>query len=235
MATSEPTLAERIAASAARLPVDWTETYIYALLDPETGAVRYIGQSIRPLERLKNHINEQSNCHRSHWLQSLKRKGLKPELRILESVAGEWPWQEAERYWIARGRREGWPLTNNTTGGDGVRDLPAETRAKMAATWKGRKHRPESIEKMKVVRRGRVTSEETRAKMSASQTGRVITWGAKLSAANTKLTAEQAADVMRRRAAGEKLADIARSLSIHRTTLSKIKTGKYVPRPEPGK
>jgi len=31
--------------------------YIYALLDPQTGVVRYIGKTIRPKERLKQHID----------------------------------------------------------------------------------------------------------------------------------------------------------------------------------
>lgn len=47
--------------------------YIYGLTDPITEEIRYIGKSIRPTERLSNHCNEKSNCHRSNWIQSLKK------------------------------------------------------------------------------------------------------------------------------------------------------------------
>ena len=76
-------------------------------------------------------MNDKSKCHRANWLQSLKSKGLKPDIVILEEINGKWPWQESERYWIARAKKLGWPLTNNTSGGDGVPDLPEETRKKI--------------------------------------------------------------------------------------------------------
>lgn len=202
--------------------------YIYGLKDPETDLIRYIGKSIRPVERLGNHMSQQPTmCHRSHWLQSLKRRGLQPELVILERIEGAWPWQESERFWIKYARQHGWPLTNNTDGGDGVDGLPPETRARMAAVWRGRKHRPESIEKLKIARRLRVTKDSTRAKMSATMKGRVITWGDKLSEANRKLSAEQEADVLQRLNAGEKVTHIAAELGMHRASISKIKKGTY--------
>ena len=87
------------------MPDGMVTVYIYALVDPETGEPRYVGKSIRPFERLRNHINEPpSKCHRSNWLQKLAARNLEPEIVILESVRGEWPWQESERYWISRVR-----------------------------------------------------------------------------------------------------------------------------------
>jgi hypothetical protein len=208
-------------------PEVWGRKYIYALGDPETEQIRYIGKSIRPRERLQNHMNEVSNCHRSHWLQSLKKKGITPELFILEEITGHWPWQESERYWIARFKALGCPLTNNTSGGDGVPNLPAEARAKIRMSWLGRKHKPESIEKLKAARALRITSEETKAKMSASQRGRKITWIGKLAEANRKITPHQAATITNRLAAGEKGKDLATEYGVDRTTISKIKMGTY--------
>ena len=68
--------------------MDVMKTYIYGLVDPETTEIRYIGKTIRPKERLQNHMNEVSNCHRSNWLQSLKRKGLKAEM-VIRIVTGK--------------------------------------------------------------------------------------------------------------------------------------------------
>lgn len=201
--------------------------YIYGLIDPETLDLRYIGKSIRPLERLQNHMNERSNCHRSHWLQSLKARGLKPEMVIIEEIHGAWPWQESERYWIALARKLGAPLTNNTDGGDGVEGLPAETRKRMAAVWKGRKHKPETVEKFRLINTNRKASPETRAKMSAAQKGRLITWGDKLSEANRKISQENVPVILARLAAGEKVKDLADEFGVHRTTMSKIKKGVY--------
>lgn len=202
--------------------------YIYGLTDPRTDEVRYIGKSIRPALRYQNHLNERSNCHRCHWLTELRREGLLPGFMIFERIEGEWPWQEAERYLIAKARSLGWRLTNNTSGGDGVPDLPPEARARIAAVWKGRKHRPESIAKLKAARALRPNhSAATRAKMSASQRGREIKWGDKLSVALRKFTPERVAEVKARLDAGEGTVALAREYQTHRTTISKIKVGTY--------
>ena len=208
-------------------PHSFDPVYIYGLTDHETGEVRYIGKSIRPFERLQNHMNEKSNCHRSHWLQSLKKRGLKPGLVIFERIIGAWPWQHSERYWIAYGRRKGWRLTNNTSGGDGVPDLPPETRAKMAAVWKGRKHSPETAEKLRNYRLGVLHSDETKAKMSAAHKGRKITWGDKISQATTSLTVDQVDEIKAAISNGAKVKDLADQYGRHRTTISKIKMGTY--------
>lgn len=203
--------------------------YIYALGDPETGLIRYVGKSIRPEGRVKDHCNEPpSNCHRSHWIQSLKAKGLMPLMTILEQGRGDYSWEHAERYWIARGRSEGWPLTNNTDGGDGVPGLPAETRARMAAVWKGRKHKPETLLKMAAASRGRVHSAEARAKRSAKHKGRKITWADKIATAIRKFDPARLVEVKARLDAGERTTDLANEYGVHRTTISKIKMGKYL-------
>lgn len=201
--------------------------YIYGLVDPETDEIRYIGKSIRPTERLMNHCNEVSGCHRSNWIQSLKKCGLKPEMVILERIVGDWPWQESEKRWIAYGRANGWNLVNNTDGGDGVSGLPEETRAKMASTWKGRKHKPESLLKIGAATASRRHSKQTKEKMSAAHKGRVITWGDKLSEVNRKLSADTVREISDELANGGRVKDLASKYRVHRTTISKIKMGKY--------
>lgn len=199
--------------------------FIYGLIDPETLECRYIGKSIRPRQRVDNHMQDKTNCHRTHWLRGLKAKGLWPDIVVLETVEGGWPWQESERFWIAYAKQQGWPLTNNTSGGDGVPDLPAETRERMRKTWLGRKCTPEHIEKTRQSKLGTKASAETRAKMSKAHKGRTITWGAKLGDANRCVTDDVAREIVRRAKAAERTGDLAREYGLHRTTITNIKMG----------
>jgi hypothetical protein len=60
--------------------------YIYALVDPVTDMVRYIGQSIRPNERLASHIWYAKNKRRrwnEYWMFSVIKKGYIPIMEIL--------------------------------------------------------------------------------------------------------------------------------------------------------
>ena len=201
--------------------------FIYCLVDPETDEIRYIGKSIRPEERLMNHMNERSRCHRTHWLQSLKRRGLRPIQIILEIIDGGWPWQESERYWIAYGKRAGWPLTNGTDGGDGVPGLSGESKERMARTWVGRKHSDETKRKIGEKSRSRRHTAATRQKMSEAHSGRVIAWADKISQSLCKLTDSQIAEILDALAKGETVTSLAVKYGVHRTTLSKVKAGTY--------
>ena len=98
---------------------------------------------------------------------------------------------------------------------------------RMATVWKGRKHSAESIEKIKRNRTGIMHSAETKAKMSKAHKGRKITWGDKLSDALRSLTDAQVSDIKKRLMSGEKVKDLAVEYGRHRTTISKIKMGKY--------
>lgn len=201
--------------------------YIYALVDPETGAYRYIGKSIRPKERLQNHMNETCECHRAHWLRTLRAKGLKPTIEILETVAPGDCWKQREIFWIARGRELGWPLTNNTKGGDGVSGLPPETRERMRLVWLGRKHSEETKRKVGAASSARRHTDETKALMSKAHSGRKILWIDKVAESLRKLDEQAIADIKARLDAGEKNKDLAAEYGVHRTTLSKVKMGTY--------
>lgn len=94
-------------------------SYIYGLKDPRDGAIHYVGKSNRPNYRLQQHMKDKaSNPGKASWLGELEAGGLVPTVVILEETdEGDWP--EAERRWIAKGRSEGWPLTNILDGGPG--------------------------------------------------------------------------------------------------------------------
>lgn len=201
--------------------------FIYGLVDPETMQIRYIGKTINPAQRLTSHCREKSSCHRSNWIQSIKAKGMRPYMICIDEVRGDWPWQESERFWISLAIRSGWPITNNTSGGDGVPDLPKEARERISSAWVGRKHSAESKRLIGIASGSRTHSAETKEKMSAAHSGRVVTWGDKLSASLRKLSDDDVSSISEKLSHGEKVIDIASNYGVHRTTISKIKKGTY--------
>ena len=206
-------------------------TYIYGLVDPRDNMLRYVGKSIRPLERLSNHLNEKSNCHRSHWLHLLKRNGIKPRIVVLEVVGEGRTWQEAEREWIAMFREAGFNLVNSTDGGDGVTNLSGESKERMAKTWLGRKHKPESLAKIGAASRGRKHTEEYKRMMRELMSKREFNreHRNRISVSSRKFDEQTVEAIRKRLANGERVIDIAREFSVHRVTISKIKMGKYAP------
>lgn len=126
-------------------------TYIYALCDPDTQEVRYVGKTDDIQKRYEQHIwiKTSPNTYRKSWIKSLQKQGKQPLIKVLEEVNAS-IWKERERWWIAEMRRQGARLTNLTNGGDGIDGL---------------RHTPESLKKMSEAHKGYVTSPETRAKL----------------------------------------------------------------------
>jgi hypothetical protein len=129
-------------------------TYIYALTDPRTGAIRYVGKSDSPFRRFEVHLCDRSDTRKGRWIRRLLLDGVRPSLRILQIVRRS-EWQQAERGWIAKAEQDGAMLTNSTAGGIGPGNPTEETRAKMRAAKLGRR-----------------ISDAQRAKQSASMKGR---------------------------------------------------------------
>ncbi len=91
---------------------------IYALLDPLTKEVCYVGISKLAARRKEQHISHSRNpktqkCT-SEWISDLLRQGLEPELKILEECDAdkEWVAKEIEKQWIDHYVKEGQPLLN---------------------------------------------------------------------------------------------------------------------------
>ena len=72
---------------------------IYAMVDPRTSTVKYIGESRDIAKRYERHICE-TKVLRS-WVSELKKLKLQPDLYILESTTQEKSRQK-EQYWIER-------------------------------------------------------------------------------------------------------------------------------------
>ena len=92
-------------------------TSIYALCEPGTDIVRYVGKTIHdPADRLNGHLWDQSRTHKCNWLRSLN--GVRPELRTVVATEDRYG-SAAERFTIALLNAAGATLTNATDGGEG--------------------------------------------------------------------------------------------------------------------
>lgn len=98
---------------------------IYALQDPNTYEIRYIGKSMRGLYRPNLHLLPcyyNSPRHETYplyrWIRKLARKSYTPNIIIVQSFENKEHLNEAEKYWISYFKNQ-YPLLNTTIGGDG--------------------------------------------------------------------------------------------------------------------
>lgn len=162
-------------------------TFIYALCEPDNeDAVRYIGKSNNPKQRLICHFRDARNgeeTHKADWLRKLVNQGKKPVIEILFEVLDK-EWQRWERATIRFFKAVGADLVNGTDGGDGVswpgelhplfgRGHSEETKIKMRKP-KSQEHREAlkgprpSIQGSKNPFFGKKHSEETKQKIRDS-------------------------------------------------------------------
>ena len=133
--------------------------FIYGLIDPFTNEVRYVGKSINPKRRYKEHLNKMTNTHKSAWIKSLLKIGKEPKIEIIEECSGD-NWSDREKYWISFYGN----LTNLTEGGeDGS-------------------HSEETIQKLRLLNSGvnnpnygKRASKDLRDKLSEIQSGKSLT------------------------------------------------------------
>lgn len=92
-----------------------SQVFIYALLDPDSGRVRYIGKSYDPKIRFKAHVGVAQNSPLGEWICALKEHGKRPYLEVLESVSSV-NWSGIELDYIKVFRLI-WPDLLNQTGG----------------------------------------------------------------------------------------------------------------------
>ena len=68
-------------------------TYIYALCDPETDLVYYVGQATNPKFRHRTHILEAQSpdgvSNKCVWIKGLLDRGMEPSLKVLLKVNKE--------------------------------------------------------------------------------------------------------------------------------------------------
>lgn len=144
---------------------------IYALADPQTNQIRYVGATTRACSRrFMEHWTRslRSKTHVERWIAHLRRMGMRPQFLVLEREVEDWG--ARERYWIAKLQNQGIDLTNGTIGGEGTLGhiKSALTRARLSAALTGKKLSPERVERM----RQRRATPETCQKISAAQKGK---------------------------------------------------------------
>jgi hypothetical protein len=149
-------------------------TTIYALCEPDTGEIRYIGKTMHSAAvRLVKHMEaarREGHTHLYRWLLSLEASPIIKELASVPHTCGS----EAEIMMIAQHRLSGARLVNATNGGDGTLGVTPslETRAKMRAAHLGRSFSPETLAKMSAAKLGKSLPAEHVARMSASRRGK---------------------------------------------------------------
>lgn len=202
---------------------------IYALRDPRTREVRYIGKAIDPCRRARQHMSAfQLSYYRSRkvsWLQSLRDAGQEPILEILQVVdAGDA--NRAERQWIAQYRAEGARLTNGTDGGDGGAVTDPDAKARIRAAHVGRVASAETKKKMSAAAKRRCADEDERERLrSISNAKPPVHMGEKNP--RTRLSDVQVRQLRELAAAGEDLQALAAEFGITPASVTQLVTGKY--------
>lgn len=88
------------------------QAYIYALCDPDSGDVRYVGQTLTPEKRLSEHLTDKYPCRKTKWIAELRVTGKRPVMRILTTCAPGDRFR-VETEWLVRLRGQGAKLTNS--------------------------------------------------------------------------------------------------------------------------
>lgn len=96
-------------------------TRIYSLSDPDTGEIRYIGKTVKKLnKRLQGHIwaIKREKNHRTNWINSIINKNKIPVIKLI----CECSWENSqfwEIHFIEKFKRQGFNLVNESIGGEG--------------------------------------------------------------------------------------------------------------------
>ncbi|MNQ38817.1 hypothetical protein D3C85_524110 [compost metagenome] len=124
-------------------------TYIYGLYCPVADAIRYVGKSDDPVNRLTSHLSAAKGSYYEHhtcrWLKKILRAGHVPRLVYLQEVDNTDCWKQAERNWIIRARDLGWPITNTAEGGQGVTFPTEQDEARFCAAVKAGVNTPKEL------------------------------------------------------------------------------------------
>ena len=154
--------------------VDNRNVKIYVLKHPYTLEIRYVGKTVRSLsKRLGNHIanakGNKHNRHLSNWILSILKENKRPIIELIEECEYS-VWQEREKFWISQYDN----LINLTNGGDGCEGFTHDIKTieKLRLINKGRRHTEEFKKAMSRRLKGKPLPKEHVAKIAKANTGR---------------------------------------------------------------
>lgn len=205
-------------------------TAIYSLVDPRTNQTRYVGKTVDPSRRFKDHISlatlNRTKTKKNSWIKNLLSENLVPEMRIITIVPSDIE-DEAEIAAIEVAKLLGEPLTNGTAGGTGGA-LSPEIARRAGLKRQGRIQSEEEKARRRESLKPIHASTEFRAKLSAVQKAignrPPILCGE--DNPTHKFTDAQVREVRERHAIGEKCVDLARWLGASEVTISEWVLGK---------
>lgn len=147
-----------------------SEGSIYALSDPLTGEIRYIGQTVNSLQRrLYLHIfvsptQAPGTSYRERWVAQMLRRGTPPLISLVQTLPTE-HLDDAEIYWIAYFKMIGCDLVNVHPGGNGGWSHLVGKPGSSA----GKSKSPETRAKIRASLVGRSLPDATKVKMAAAR------------------------------------------------------------------
>lgn len=207
---------------------DRSTVQIYALRDPRSLYIRYVGKAADPERRLQMHLSpgqlRRYRSKKNSWLKNLLADGHVPYLEIVDEVDAEKA-NEAERYWIAWYRSQGAPLTNGTDGGDGGAVTDPEARKRINAARLGSKHTAETKALMSASAKRRCESEAERERLRSISNGKPPVRVGETNP-RAKLTDQQVLELRERSAAGATGVELAEAYGITRASVTQLVTGQ---------
>lgn len=85
--------------------------YIYGLREPGTDTIMYVGRTVDPFQRLKDHIADLFPNKRGIWIQSLLDDGIYPVMDII-AICPIHLAHEKEVFWIKYFKKKNPDLVN---------------------------------------------------------------------------------------------------------------------------
>lgn len=147
--------------------------FIYGLRCPLSGEIKYIGQTIKSINRrLTEHkCDKRHNPYKINWINKLDKLGILDKLKIeLLEECEKSLLNDREKFWIEKFKQEGNKLVNLTDGGDTNyivnEDAIERTRQKLKGMFIGRKLSNETKEKISKTHKGKILTNEHKKSIS---------------------------------------------------------------------
>lgn len=169
--------------------------FVYGLIDPETGELRYVGKTSIGMERIRQHqhviaTRRRVKTYKERWAASLILRGRPPSALILKECTSNDEANTEEIRLIAYFRSLDFPLTNVTDGGEGTPGYKMPKEVSEAQSARLRKEWAEASEEQRneIIERTRknLHNPVVRAKIKAALKGVKMTRTPKLLAEYAK-------------------------------------------------